>query len=130
MKSTTKPFPITQLAADRNLRVYREPCYADARKADKEWYLELRGERGTLYGNNADSFWVHTTPRRLSAFAAADPREVRQGDNEVELLYEIDQLDAVLALLRPRKRKNLTPEQRAAIADRLLASRKPTQGRA
>lgn len=126
----SSPFPITDLAAARNLRIYRDPCWSDAKRAEREWFLEIRGVGGVLYGNNATSFYVETTPRRAPAFVSVVPNEARYGDDVVRILYGIDALDAVLALLKPRKRKNLTPEQRNAISERLLAARKSTQERA
>lgn len=115
----TSPFPITQVAQERGLRLFRDPCYSDAPAADKDWFLEIHGRRGVLYGHNATSFWVDTSSGRASGWLDLGPIKavVSPGGGEARFLFSIDKLDAALEALVPRKKRVLSPEARAALVE-------------
>jgi hypothetical protein len=124
------PFPIRQLAEERGLRVFRDECYPWTPKIDRDWFVELRGPGGILYGNDATSFWVDTTSGRAFRYDAIGAKSsmVSADGREARFLFDASRLDDVLAYLNPRKKRRLSPEQAKVAGERLAAfSRPPVQ---
>ena len=121
----TAPFPIRQIAEERGLRLFKEEGYDSVPRAERDWYLELRGRGGVLYPHDATSFWVDTTSGKAASYAAI-PHEralVSPDGREARFLFLADALDAALRELRPRKKRVLSDEQRQLLIERLAASR-------
>ena len=121
----TKPFPIRQIAAERGLRLFKEECYDSAPRVERDWFLEMRGTGGTLYGNSEHTFWVDTTSGRASRYEHIGPIQavVSPDGREARFLFAMPDLDAVLTVLEPRKKRVLSDEHRKRLAEASAASR-------
>ena len=108
------PLPISQIAASRGLRVFKDPCWT---KSWGDWGLEIRGLRGSLYAHGADSFWIELKGTRFSDWKALEPLEERPGDGEARFLFPATALDAALELLQPRKKRRLSDEEKARLRE-------------
>lgn len=103
-------------------RVGRDPA-ASARDTDP-WLLTLPCRYGTIYPHGGDVLAVEVDGHsKLAARVAALPgvRAHQWGDQERTLLFPVALFDQVAAIVRPRRRRVLTEEQRQAARERLAA---------
>jgi len=85
---------------------------------DRVWLLELLCKYGVVYPQGGDILAATITSRKIGKMVAALPciRSSR-GDIERVVTFHVDDADAVLELLRPSRRRQVSPEER----DRLVA---------
>jgi hypothetical protein len=122
---------LRQLAGDR-FRVWNEPEARRARKTDDRWDLILLGRAGSV------APWAYAPPRGSGALVActnsaittrrlldAVPGSVivQEGSGGANFVFPAEHLDTVAGILRLRRRRRYTPEQRQELVARL---RKPT----
>lgn len=110
------------LAGDR-YRV-RDDGTQDAMRSERAWCLEIPGAHGSIYplGDNGD-LGVWTASARIAGRLAALGLRLVQGGEESAYRFPPARFEQVAALIQARKRRQLTPEQRAACAARLAGPR-------
>jgi len=83
-----------------------------------EKYRVIRDPAQALRGNE---FALSQDPWRVARrLAAVEGVELRQdGDDGCNFRFHVDRFDAVAEVMKPRRRRRLSPEQRAKCADRL-----------
>ena len=109
-------------------RVEHEPSYfADhGQKARREdpWLLVIRCHHGQIYPHGGELLGVSTDKRGGIAkrLAALDCVTVTQnGDDGINATFHVDDLAAVAVVIKPRRRRKLTEQQRAEQTARLKA---------
>jgi hypothetical protein len=89
-----------------------------ATRGDGRWYVEVLCRRGMIYPAGGDQLIAYTDTRGvLRKLLALDPalRVHQHGDAEASVRFPVALLDAVAGVLRPRRRRTLTPERARAI---------------
>ncbi len=114
----------------RRYRIRHEEQAAEWPPADRPWLARIAcryGHVGVQGGERLHAFTDRPViGRRLRALPFLDHA---QGDQEVRVVFHVDHLAEVLAILRPYRRRQLSAEQRAAKAA-LLARVRPQRGAA
>ncbi|MBN2025122.1 MAG: hypothetical protein JW809_20260 [Pirellulales bacterium] len=118
----------------RRYRLGRDESYGAERgpggRARDPWTLMIPCRFGHLYPFDADllAASVDGFPRvagRLRALACC--RVWQDGDRgELTVVFHVNDLAEVARIVRPRRRRRLSPEQRATLTRRLLALRQST----
>jgi hypothetical protein len=79
------------------------------------WMMVLPCERGTIFPHGGQMLAVEVTyamSRRLDALGLVLHQD---GDRERTYLFPVSRFDDVAAVVKPRKRRRLTPEQNAKL---------------
>lgn len=95
---------------------------------EKLFYYEIIGKRGFVYPQNEKEVCVQTTPRigaKLLALFGSKARYKRRSDVEFELIIPVELTSSVFRYIKPKRRKQFTPEQKAAMTARLKQSLPP-----
>jgi hypothetical protein len=119
----------------RDYRITFDPAY-DPFHVPKDkldpWMMQIPCERGIIYPFGGDRLAVEIDYRGPTARAVgALPGVVlhQDGDREKTFLFPLALFDKVAALVQPRKRRRLSPERRAALAEANAATRfRPQHG--
>jgi hypothetical protein len=105
-------------------RVIREPSYSADRgvgaRAHDPWVLQILCKFGHLYAHGGDMLGASTDRRGATARAlAALPcvRVIQDGSDGINAAFRVADFETVAAIMKPKRRRVLTPEQR----DRLVA---------
>ena len=107
-------------------RITRDPS-ADS-LADP-WLHQIPCERGVIYPHGGDVLAVdvdHRTPT-AKKLAALGLTQHHDGNHEKTFHFSVERFDEVAAIVLPRKRRKLSPEQREACAARLSAYKFPAR---
>ena len=105
--------------------VYEESYFVEHRltaRADDPWLQVLLCQHGHIYPHGRDVLAASTNTRGGIArkLAALDCTEVIQdGSDGVNARFDVRDFERVAELLKPRRRRRLTVEQRRAAAERL-----------
>lgn len=86
------------------------------------WYYEIKGRRGTLYMQKENACALEVTGHTYQNMRKDNPflfEKIRSASEGCTLLVKEPELDSVVALIRPRRRRVLSPEQRAKNIERL-----------
>jgi hypothetical protein len=86
------------------------------------WLLTIACRHGHIYPHGADYLAVSTNHRaRIANRLAALPgvRIVQDGDDGINAIFHVDDFDEVAAIMKPRRRRRLTPGQRTEREERL-----------
>jgi hypothetical protein len=115
-------------------RVHNETAGRRAYDRDDAWDLFLRGRGGFV------APWAYAPPRGSGALVACTNSTVtttrllatipgcmivQNGDDGANIAFPAEYFDAVAGILRLRKRRQYTPEQRRVMAARLRSKRVP-----
>ena len=100
-------------------RTFYEDSYA-AERGDKgrthdPWLLTVACRHGHIYPHGGTMLGASTNSRGPIANRLAAPpcvRVVQEGDDGVNVVFDVGDFDQVAAVMRPRRRRKLTPEQR------------------
>jgi hypothetical protein len=93
-------------------------------KEEWPWLMELRCQRGKLYPWGGDFLQAWTDRRRTGAQLRALPCVIHaKGDDEGVVRFSVDHIEAVLAVLKPYRRRQLSEAQKKQQAERLAAFR-------
>jgi hypothetical protein len=130
---------LAELFGDR-YKVTYDPAYDRPNDPDKRdpWMMQLPCERGTLYPHGGNLLAVEVdnhapTARKVAALPdvhvhqgddgkpAGDPRKGWGGD--MTFVFPLALFERVAALLRPRRRRRLSEEQKVRLAEAGKASR-------
>jgi hypothetical protein len=88
------------------------------------WLMELRCHRGKVYPWGGELLQAWTDRRRTGAQLRALPCVLHaKGDDETVIRFYVDHIEAVLAVLKPYRRRQLSEAQKKQQADRLAAFR-------
>ena len=92
---------------------------------DAPWSLEIPGNGGTIYPHGAGgslAVLAHSTGsiRRLAALGL---KVAQRGDSEAVFIFDPRQLEEVAALIQAKRRRQLSPEHRAAAVAALARAR-------
>ncbi len=107
-------------------RVVYEESYqggqAGGRRVHDQWLLTIPCQFGHIYPHGADHLGASTSFRgpvakRLAALPCV--RVVQDGDDGINVVFHIDDFEAVAEVMKPRRRRRLTPDQRAERVERL-----------
>ena len=106
-------------------RIAFDPAYDPKhRPRDKldPWYMVIPCQRGEIYIYGGETLVVEVEGRpiirkRLNALACTTPHQ--QGDNFGAFRFQVDHFDAVAEIVLPRKRRQLSEDQRRKSAERL-----------
>lgn len=107
--------------ADRFRVTYEESYYADhgdGARAEDPWLMQIECHFGTItpYGDNeliASTFRRGPTATKLAALPCVTPWQ--DGDDGVSVRFDAKDFKAVAAVMKPRRRRRLTPEHRAKL---------------
>ena len=87
---------------------------------ERAWLLELPCKYGVVYPHGGEILAAVVTGRyarqQVAALACLCSR---RGDTELVVTFHVDDAEQVLAILKPRRRRRLSPEQRARSVERL-----------
>jgi hypothetical protein len=107
-----------------------DPDHVPRTKLDP-WMMQLLCERGVIYPYGGDRLAVEIDSRPQTAKAVgAIPGVVlyQDGSTEKTFLFPLSLFDQVAGIVRPRKRRRLSDEQRAAFVSSGSATRFPSRG--
>jgi len=95
--------------------------YGPRARTDDPWLQVVPSRNGDIYPHGGDELAAYCErPGIGKRLAALDCVRVHQhGDREITVVFDVADFDRVAAVLKPRKRRRLSPEQRAASAERL-----------
>ena len=126
MSTPTEPtcINLAERFGDR-YRISFDPAY-DPKHRPREkldpWYMVIPCERGEIYPQGGDVLVVEVEgrPRTRQRLASLDCTTVHQdGDDFAAFRFHVDDFDAIAEIMRPRKRRRLSEEQRRKNAERL-----------
>jgi hypothetical protein len=93
-------------------------------REDWPWLMEIRCRYGIVYPVGGEILAVVTDRPRLGAKLRALPCVLSsRGDVETVITFHVDDIEAVLAVLKPYRRRQLSEAQKQQQAERLAAFR-------
>lgn len=110
---------LKSLAGHRYRITLDESANLDTDRESRLWYYRIPCKHGFISVHGPGLLAAYTDRTRMMAKLAAlpDVRVHQQGDRELRVLFEPDQLDAVADLLKARRRVHLSPEERQRRKD-------------
>jgi hypothetical protein len=110
-----------QFGAEHKVVLDESANVAGQSAADRRWLQQIPCKYGHVYLHGEDTLGAYAEGRKIAGKLAALPgvRVHQRGDREVTVVFPPAVFPAVAALLRPRRRRRLSPEQAAAGAARL-----------
>jgi len=85
-------------------------------EAERVWLLELPCRYGVVYPHGGDLLAAVVTGRDARRQVAALPCVLsRRGDTELVVTFHVDDAEAVLAVLKPYRRRQVTSEERERL---------------
>jgi hypothetical protein len=114
------PVDLKTLAGDRYRIVLDPSAGDDPSHAGRPWFYRVACKYGFIGVHGGSTLAVHCDRRRLFAALLAIPggRVWQRGDREITVLVDAEHLDAAAGILKARRRRRLTEEQR----ERLVAA--------
>src|SRR6476660_4953227 len=111
---------------DGRFRVTYEESYYEERgeggRLKDPWLRMIPCRHGIIYPNGGDYLGASTTLRgpiagRLAALPCV--RVSQDGDDGVNAIFHVDDFETVAAVMKPKRRRRLTTDQRAERVERL-----------
>jgi hypothetical protein len=127
---TFRPIDLRTLATELGLRcIFPEWAKGEPRE-DRLCLWQIPCKHGHISIHGLDSLAAYCDRPRIFAGLLAVPgvRVHQRGDSELTVTFAPGRLPAVAAVLKARKRRTLSPEQRAALQDRLAVIRTRRNG--
>lgn len=91
-------------------------------RGDWLWRMEIRGRNGLVHPFGGELLCAVSRGARIGAKLRALPCVLAaRGDEETVVRFHVDHAEAVFAIIKPFRRRHLTPEQRTRAAERLRA---------
>jgi hypothetical protein len=85
-------------------------------ESERVWLLELPCRYGVVYPHGGEMLAAVVTGRYARQQVAALPCIVsRRGDEELVVTFHVNDTEAVLAIMKPRRRRQVSPEQREQL---------------
>lgn len=89
-------------------------------EAEYPWLYEIVGRKGMVYPHGSNVLAaVGFTPSSSRKLRGLTHALTVRGDQEVVITFEPKNIESVFKIIKPRKRRRLTDEQRAAAIERL-----------
>ncbi len=113
------------------VRLDREGYMAEPelhRTAEKPWHYTVACQNGEIYPHGGELLGASTIRHGIIAkrLAELDCVTVTQdGEDGINVTFHVDDFDKVAEVMKPRKRRRLSPEQRQLAAERLRPFRFP-----
>ncbi len=107
-------------------RITFDPAYdAKGKHLLDPWMMQLSGRYGTIYPHSADLLAVECDyhPQAAKKLAALALRCIQDGTGEKTFVFPVEQFEDVAAIVQPKRKRTLSPEQRAERVQRLAAYR-------
>lgn len=102
----------------------------DRKQEDKPWYYEIVGRKGWAYIQRGDTLAVEIK-RNLWPKFKRNPSfphlEVRDGDDFFKVLVDQEHIDKALRFIIPRKRRQLSEDQKTVLRERMAILRLKAQ---
>ena len=116
---------LKSLASDRYRITLDESSKDDTSHENRPWYYRIPCKYGFISVYGADMLAAYARGRIMPGkLAAMDGTRIHQrGDDEIRVLFSPDRLDAIADLLGARRRRHLSPKNRAEAIARLQRSR-------
>jgi len=100
----------------RRYRIASEEQAADWPLAERVWLAQIRCRFGHVGVQGGERLYAFTDRRRIGTTLRALPfLERAQGDDEVRVVFHVDHLDAVLAILKPYRRRQVSEAERERL---------------
>jgi hypothetical protein len=99
---------------------------ASAGRKDDPWLQIIACRRGHIYPHSADLLGVATNGRGSTAKAISrlpGVTIIQEGDDGINAVFPLNMFAAIAKLVKPRRKRQLTAEQRQAAAQRLAQHR-------
>jgi hypothetical protein len=110
----------------RQYRIEHEESYyaerPEHRSAEEAWLQIIPCQRGHIYPHGHNMLAAATNGRGAivkKLLAVPGAKMWQDGDDGVNVLFPVERFDDVAKLMRPRRRRRLSPEQRAKAVERL-----------
>ena len=113
----TEPINLMQRFGKR-YRISFDPAYDPKHRPNDKldaWMMQIPCQRGTIYPYGGNELAVMVDYRPITAKQLADlpgVQLVQHGDHEKTFIFAVELFDEVAKLVKPRRRRRLTPEQR------------------
>jgi hypothetical protein len=110
---------LSELFGDR-FRIGHDPVAETWKEKQDPWMMTILCQRGLIYPYGGTTLAVEIDYRPILAKAVAKVPGVRlyqDGDWEKTFLFDVSLFDQIAAIVKPRKRKQLSEEQRERLAD-------------
>lgn len=109
----------------QNEEAYKAEHGTAARKHDP-WYMIIPCQHGHIYPHGKNLLGVATNKRggiaqKLRKIPGV--QVVQDGDDGINAIFHVDLLDQVAAVIKPRRRRRMTEEQKANAVARLAKIR-------
>lgn len=116
---TTLP-DLPSLARDLRVRYGLDPSDADSPRSERPWLWRIPGKYGHVSVHGRNRLAVTCTTNRLRTRLLTIPGVVihQDGDTEFSALFAPECLRSVCEVIKPKRRRVLTPDQRAALVAR------------
>jgi hypothetical protein len=116
---TVTPPNLRALFGDR-FQIGHDPAAETAAERNDPWMMMLPCENGVIYPHGANRLAVECKTKTAHKLMAISAITVQQhGDTECTLLFNLAMADQVFGIVKPRKRRKLSEEQKAANVERL-----------
>jgi hypothetical protein len=107
---------------------YRDPAqpHIPPESRDDPWYYQIPCDFGIIYPHGADTLALeidYHNPTANRVLKIPGTRLSQDGDFEKTILFSLSLFDQVAEIVKPKRRRVLTPEQRAALAEAGSATR-------
>jgi len=114
---------LKQLATDLRLRVTLDESARDEPRSERPWLWQIPGRFGHVYVQGENMLAVYATGNKIrrDRIVAAGATIRQDGDREFSATFLPDRLREICDIIHARKKRVMTPEQRAQSALRLAA---------
>jgi len=112
--------PNLQNLFGNRFRVSHDPAARTYAEKQDPWMMTLPCENGVIYPQGTNRLAVECKTSTAGKLLTLQGITVHQkGDREWTLLFDVAMFDAVAAIVKPKKRRLLSQEQKAGNAERL-----------
>jgi hypothetical protein len=120
------PLDLRELATAAGYRItLDESATVDRSQESKDWCVQIPCKHGHIGTHSDRELSAYCRSRRMISRIISVPtaRVVQEGDQEIRIAFHPEHLDAVADLLKARRKRVLTEEQRRHLANIGAASR-------
>jgi hypothetical protein len=92
-----------------------DPFHVPKDKLDP-WMMTIPCQRGTIFPHGGDVLAVEVSYALAKRLAALGLKVHQDGDREKTFLFTVERFEEVAAIVKPKRRRRLSPEQAAKLA--------------
>ncbi len=117
---------LKRLASDRYRTELDESASMEPSRVERLWLARIPGRYGFVSVHSATELAAFTDRRLMVGrlIAVEGVRVHQRGDSEVRVVFAPDRLDAIAELLQARRKRHLSPENKAKAIARLETMRR------